>query len=144
MVKLTSSSATGTFYNSATGAALPKTAGGVPYVITNASGQASFLYVDTTAGTPTLTATDSAINTVTQTQSEVITVGAAATITFTSTATTANTGQQSGPITIQVTNAGAAPVAGEVVDLSSSSATGTSTAAPPAPRCPRRPAASPT
>ena len=124
LVVLKSSSATGTFYNSATGAALPTTPSGVPYVITNASGQASFLYVDTTAGTPTLTASDSATNSVSKTQQETITAGAAATITFTTAATTVNAGRQSGTITIQVKNAGNANVSGEVVDLSSSAGNG--------------------
>ncbi len=123
VVLLSSSSGTGTFYNSTTGAALPTTAGGVPYVVTNGSGHASFLYEDNTPGTPTITATDSANNTVLNTQMETVTAGAS--INFVTPVTTVTAGKQSGTITIQVTNENNIAVANEVVLLSSSSGGGT-------------------
>ena len=119
-VDLKSSSTGGTFYTTG-GVALP-TEGGVPYVVTNASGQAFFLYADSFQGTPTLTAAVAAVNSVFKTQQETITPGAAFKIAFGS-AVSVSAGKQSGPISITVTNSTNAPVVGEIVDLSTSSPT---------------------
>ena len=94
-------------------------------MITNASGQASFFYEDTTVGTPTLTAADAAkAATAFGPQKETVNRrrghghhhrGGSA--------TTESAGQQSGTITILV-KAGAAAVPDEVVNLTTTSATG--------------------
>ena len=141
-VLLSSTSGTGTFYT-ATGAPLPKTVGGVPYVVTDMNGNASFLYEDSAVGSPTLTAAADAAGSVSKTQTETVTAGIVTSVTFTSLPVTASAGKQSTAITIAVKNGGVA-VANEVVKLSSTFSPGTSTTAPPASRCPRRPAASPT
>ena len=123
VIFLTSSSGNGTFYNSATGAPLP-TAGGVPFVVTDATGHASFLYVDTTVGSPTLKATDAANIALVGQQMETVTAGVANSIAFTTNDTTAKAGQLSGPNTILVKDMGGVAVAGELVNLRSTSGTG--------------------
>ena len=118
-IDLSSSSATGTFYDSA-GATV------ITSVTTDANGDpVSFLYEDTAAGPVTLTATD-ANSSVSMTQTETVAAGAAASIAFVSPdATSVTAGQESGVITIQATDANGNLVSNETVDLSSSSATGT-------------------
>ncbi len=125
VVKLSSTSFTGNFYNSITGVALPKTTGGVPYVVTDANGNASFLYEDTAVGSPRLTATAiGAAGPVSGFQIQTVNAGVATAIAFTTLPTTADPGQEAGPITIQVLNGGAG-IVGEVVNLSTDSLTGT-------------------
>ena len=88
-------------------------------MITDGNGNASFYYEDTTnPGTPTLTAADSANPAVFGQQNEVVSAGLVTAVTFKSSPQTTNVGQLAGPITISV------GFANEVVNLSSSSATG--------------------
>ena len=79
------------------------------YVVTNGAGQASFFYLDTAAGSPTLTAT---ANTVFANQTETVSAGAAATIAFLTAPTTASAGAQTSAITIQVNSSVPAPSQG--------------------------------
>ncbi len=127
VVFLSSTTAAGfhNFYDGVTGAPLPTTAGGVPFVVTNASGQASFLYEDVVAGgAPTLKATEAANAAVFGQQRETVTNGVASSVAFTNGATTANAGQVSGPYTIQVNTLAGNPVVGDVVNLSTDSGGG--------------------
>ena len=119
-VNLSSSSETGTFFDSTGTTAITS-------VVTGADGTASFVYHDTTAGTPTLTATDKANTDVTQTQTETVTAAAAAQVAFTTAPQTFAAGTNSGVITVQIEDQFGNPVAqsGDTVNLTSSSGTGT-------------------
>lgn len=117
-VNLSSNSMTGTFFDS-TGTNT------ITDVVTGANGTASFVYNDTTAGTPTLTATDSVNPTATQTQQETVTAAAAAQVAFTSAPQTISAGTNSGLITVQIEDQyGNAVAQSDTINLSSTSATG--------------------
>ena len=71
-------------------------------IASGASSTASFKYNDTLAGTPTLTATDSALTNPTATQTEIVNAAAASQLVFTTTAQTLTAGVTSGTITVQL------------------------------------------
>ncbi len=70
--------------------------------INSGSGSATFTYNDQKAGTPMLTATDSALTTTTVSQTETVNAAAASQMVFTTAPQTLTTGVTSGPITVQL------------------------------------------
>ena len=71
-------------------------------IINSGSGSASFTYSDQKAGTPTLTATDSALTTTTVTQMETVNAAGASKLVFTNAPLTLTAGVTSGNLTIQL------------------------------------------
>ena len=118
LIDLSSSAGTGKFYaNSSSTTAITS-------VTTASNGTASFVYYDTTVGTPTVTAMDDANHSVVKTQQETVTTAAAATITFTTNPQSLTAGMDSGTISIKAVDAYGNAISNELIDLSSNAGTG--------------------
>ena len=121
-IKLSTTSAGGTFYaGSSGGAAITSVA------IAAGSSSITFYYGDTKAGTPTITATDSALSSA-PTQKETIAVGAASQVTITSAALSFPAGGRGGPATVQLEdaygNTGATSTTTQTIGLTTTSTAG--------------------
>ena len=124
LIDLSSSAGTGKFYANA-GNTTPITS-----VTTTSSGTADFLYYDTTAGTPTVTATDTTNTAIQQTQQETVTAGAVASISFTTTPMTLKAGTDSGTITVKAADTYGNAISNELIDLGTARQAASSTRTP--------------
>ncbi len=125
-VNLTSSSGTGLFKDNATG-----TTTITSVTIPNGQSSASFKYVDTTPGSPVLTAASAPLTS--GTQAETITAGAVSASTSTVAASPTSVvadGSTTSTITVTLKDAGGNPVSGKTVTLAKTSGPGTPTISP--------------
>jgi hypothetical protein len=120
-IGLATTSSGGAFYASSSG-------GSPITIVTIAAGQSSatFYYGDTKAGTPTITASDSAFNS-SSNQQETVTSATATQVAIVSAPPTLIAGVQGGPITVQLEDANGNPAtstAAQTIKLSTTSAAG--------------------